>query len=118
MKTSHAKNSTGSQHVSLLIRAADWARERGQVRPVSDVPAPEEQIGILFNTIRRREKFTLDKLANKSGFEIEELVAFEAGLLPGLRMCEMLPVLAKSVGFSHEELLQQLQKNVTKLFNQ
>jgi hypothetical protein len=109
MKTSYIKKPMDSRKVNLLISAAEWIRDRGQVRPISDIPVLEEEIGILFNIIRRRKKITLEKLATKSGFQMEELIAFEAGLLPRLRMCEMLPVLAKRVGFAYEDLLRQIQ---------
>ena len=109
MKTLNTKNPIDSHKVNLLIRAAEWIRDRGQIRPISDIPVPEEEIGILFNIIRRRKKVTLEKLANKSGFQMEELIAFEAGLLPRLRVCEMLPELAKRVGINYEDLLRQIQ---------
>ena len=115
MNTLPTNNSTDSQTVNLLIRTADWVGIRGQVRPVSEVPVPEEEIGILFNIIRRRRKITLENLASTSSFHVEELIAFEAGLLPRLRTCEMFPELAKRVGFVPEDLLQQIQKNIDKL---
>jgi len=119
MKTVYSQNSsTDLPDVNPLIRAADWVRAKGQIRPISDVPVPEEQIGILFNLIRRRKKFTLEQLARKSGYEIEELIAFEAGLLPRLRMCEIFPDLARNVGFADKKLLQKLQSNISKTLNQ
>lgn len=99
------------QSVNPLIRAADWVRRKGQIRPISDVPVPEEQIGILFNVIRRRRNLTLERLAKDTGYKMEELIAFEAGLLPRRRMMEMLPTIAKKVGFAYQELLQKLQQN-------
>lgn len=106
-----SKNKPVSHGVNLLIRAADWVREKGQVRPISEDPALEESIGILFNIIRRRKKVTLEKLANRSGFPIEELIAFEAGLLPRLRMCEMLTGIAAKAGIDFDDLAQQFRSS-------
>lgn len=103
------KNTTDSRRANRLIRAADWVRERGQVHPISEDPTTEESIGILFNIIRRRKKISLEKLAYRSGFAIEELIAFEAGLLPRFRMCKMLPEIAKEIKIDHTALLRQLQ---------
>jgi hypothetical protein len=100
-----------SQNVSPLIRTADWVLARGQIRPISDVPTPEEQVGILFNVIRRRRHLTLERLARKTGYELEELLAFEAGLLPRRRVLEMLPELSRQTKFAYRELLHVLQPN-------
>ncbi|MEW5938924.1 MAG: hypothetical protein AB1750_04625 [Chloroflexota bacterium] len=102
------RNSTDSPRANLLIRAAEWVREKGQVRPISEVPVLDEYIGILSNVIRRRKRMSLEILAKRSGYEIEELIAFEAGLLPRLRMCIMLPAIAKAAGLDHESLLQPI----------
>lgn len=107
MKTSNRKNLPDSQPVNQLIRTADWVRARGQIRPISDDPAPEENVGILFNIIRRRKNLSLERLASLTGYKIEELIAFEAGLLKRLRMCEMLPALAETVGVNQENWLQE-----------
>lgn len=96
------RNPTDSQRVNLLMRAADLVRERGEVRPISDVPVIEESIGILFNQVRRRRKISLERMEQSTGFAVEEIIAFEAGLLPRLRMCEMLPNLAREVGVDFE----------------
>jgi hypothetical protein len=95
---------TDSQQVNLLMRAADLVRERGQVRPLSDVPVIEEAVGIFYNQVRRRRKISLERLARDTGFAIEEIIAFETGLLPRLRMCEMLPNLAREVGVDFARL--------------
>jgi hypothetical protein len=105
------------QDVNPLIRAADWVREKGQIRPISDVPEPEERIGILFNIMRRRRNLTLERLAKNTGYRMEELIAFEAGLLPRRRMLEMLPSLARKVGFAYNELLHKLQQNTNTASN-
>lgn len=97
-------NPTDSQRVNLLMRAADLVRERGEVRPLSDVPAIEESIGIIYNQVRRRRKISLDRIARATGFTVEEIIAFEAGLLPRMRMCEMLPNLSREVGVDIESL--------------
>lgn len=101
------KHPTDSHRVNLLMRAAELVRERGQVRPISDVPVIEESVGIIYNQVRRRRNFSLERLASASGFAIEEIVAFEAGLLPRLRMCEMLPNLAREVGMDFARLFPQ-----------
>src|SRR5690606_10148526 len=75
MNIRYFKKSIDSQKVDLLIRAAAWIRLRGQIRPISDIPAPEEEIGILFNVMRRRKKLSLEKLANQTGIPMEELIA-------------------------------------------
>lgn len=111
------KNSPDSHGVNLLIRTAGWVREKGQVRPISEDPVLEESIGILFNILRRRKKVTLENLAKTSGLEIEELIAFEAGLLPRLRVCEILPDLTGSVGVACEELLHKAKQNPHTFFN-
>lgn len=105
------KNSPKSHGVNLLIRTAGWVREKGQVRPISEDPVLEESIGILFNILRRQKKITLENLAKMSGLEIEELIAFEAGLLPRLRVCEILPDLTRSIGIAYEELLHKAKQN-------
>lgn len=115
MKTSTHRNSPDSQPVDQLIRTADWVRARGQIRPVSEDPVLEEQIGILFNILRRRKNITLERLANQTGYRIEELIAFEAGLLKRLRMCEMLPVLAEIVGVKQEEWPHEIRSGKTRL---
>lgn len=115
MKTSNRRNSPDSHSVNQLIRTADWVRARGQIHPVSEDPVLEEQIGILFNVLRRRKNMTLERLANQTGYRIEELIAFEAGLLKRLRMCEMLPVLAEIVGVKQEEWPHKIRSAKTKL---
>jgi hypothetical protein len=114
MKTSNSGNNPDSQLVNQLIRTADWVRARGQVRPISDDPAPEEQVGILFNIIRRRKNLSLERLASLTGYKIEELIAFEAGLLKRLRICEMLPALAEIVGVNQENWLQEFRTDKTR----
>lgn len=98
-----------SPMVNQLMRAADWVREKGQVRPLSEDPALEESLGILFNVIRRSKKISLERLADRSGFEVGELIAFETGLLSRHRMCEILPKIAEAVGIEAEDFLQQIQ---------
>lgn len=105
------------QNVNPLIRAADWVRTKGQIRPISDDPVPEEQIGILFNIVRRRKNLTVERLAEITGYRMEELIAFEAGMLPRRRMLEMLSDLARHVGFAYKELLQTLQQQNKNNFN-
>jgi hypothetical protein len=117
MKTSKTQTPADSHTVSPYIKAAELVRERGQLRPIGDTPMPEEEIGILFNIVRRRNKVTLEDLALKSGHKVEELMAFEAGFLPRLRMCEMLPGLARNVGIDTEELLQEIRQKKTVTFN-
>src|SRR5262245_23888685 len=51
MKTLKTTNPTDSHSVNRLIRAAKWIREKGQIRPLSDTPELEEEIGILFNVV-------------------------------------------------------------------
>lgn len=98
------RNPSDSHQVNLLIRAADLVRERGEVRPISDVPVIEESVGIIYNQVRRRRKISLERIARATGFAVEEIVAFEAGLLPRPHMCEMLPNLAREVGVEFESL--------------
>lgn len=117
MKTSNSKNVPDSQNVNLIIRTAAWVRARGQMRPISEDPVIEEQVGILFNIIRRRKNITLEKLANQTDYKIEELIAFEAGLLKRLRMCEMLPKLTKIVGVNQEKWLRAINPDITQLHN-
>lgn len=118
MKSVHGQKSTPDlPNVNPLIRAADWVRARGQIRPLSDDPVPEEQIGILFNIVRRRKKLTVERLAERTGYKMEELIAFEAGLLPRRRVLEMLPDLARHVGFAYKELLQTLQQQINTTSN-
>ena len=107
-----------SQVVNRLIRTADWVRVRGQIRPISAVPAPEEQIGILINILRRSQDCSVEQLAVRCGYEVEELIAFEAGLLPRRRVLEMLPNLARNVGFADKDLLQILHTKNSKTPNQ
>lgn len=114
MKTSKSKNTPDSQLVNHLIRTAEWVRTRGRVRPISEDPALEEQVGILFNMIRRRKKISLERLANETDFKIEEIIAFEAGMMKRLRMCEMLPVLAESVGIKND-WIKEIQTGRVKL---
>jgi len=113
MKTSNSRNVPDSQNVNLIIRTAAWVRARGQMRPISEDPVIEEQVGILFNIIRRRKNITLEKLANQTGYKTEELIAFEAGLLKRLRMCEMLPKLTEIVGVNQEKWLHAIKPNKT-----
>jgi hypothetical protein len=104
--------------VNRLIRTADWVCLRGQIRPISAVPAPEEQIGILINILRRRRRLAVEQLAIRCGYEVEELIAFEAGLVSRRRVLEMLPNLARNVGFADQDLLQILQPRNSKTLNQ
>lgn len=117
MTTLQIKHKPDSHRVNLLVRAAGWVREKGQVRPISEDPVLEESIGILFNIVRRRRKVTLENLEILSGFAMEELVAFEAGLLPRLRMCKMLPNLAKIMGITNEELFKVSNQNTNRFFD-
>ena len=114
MKTSNSRNNPDSQLVNHLIRTAEWVRARGQIRPISEDPAPEEQVGILFNILRRRKRISLERLANETDYKIEEIIAFEAGLLKRVKMCEMLPVLAESVGIE-ENWLKEVRADRAKL---
>lgn len=97
--------STDSHPANLLMRAANWVREGGQVHPISEDPTAEESLGILFNIVRRRKKISLEALSLVSGLTVEELIAFEAGMLPGLRIREILPDLTRGVGMDPSSLL-------------
>ncbi len=96
---------TDPHKLDRLIRAARWVRGRGQVRPLTEDPTAEESLGILFNIARRRRHISLESLAIQTGFQLEELVAFEMGLVPRPRVCEMLPQIAATMGIRIDDLI-------------
>ena len=78
-----------NRDVVVLIRAAKRARQGGIVRPSSPDPTPAERLGILMNVLRRRENRDLDWVSERTGCALDELVAFEAGLLDHPHMLEV-----------------------------
>ena len=80
--------------ITRLIRAAELAQKGGSERLFDPDPGPTETLGITFNLLRRRKNIDLEFISYETGYAVEELLAFEGGLLPGKRMLEMLPGLS------------------------
>lgn len=90
------------QHkIITLIGAARLASQRGCYHQPGPNPTPIEQMGIRVNILRRQKQKTLTFVSEKTGYRLDELVAFEAGVLTETRMLEMLP-----------EILSVLDRNV------
>ena len=96
-----AKN-PASQKVTYLIRAAALAQIEGEVRQIDADPTDEEKLGIAINKVRRKKKITLEFLSKNTGYGIEEIIAFEAGLLPNIKVCKMLPDVLHAIGVDLE----------------
>lgn len=101
--TMQTPNSTKVKH---LIRAAAWIRQRGEVREISEDPVPEETIGILLNILRRDKNISLEDLQNRSGIPVEELIAFEAGMMPRKKIIKILPDLIRALGISSKKSIR------------
>jgi len=99
IKTPYRLNS-GSLSADHLIRAATLVRTRGEMCQLDADPTVEETIGILVNKMRRKKKIPLDQFSTNIGFSIEEIIAFEAGLLPKDKLCKMLPVILSTLGIN------------------
>lgn len=94
-----------------LWNAAQMVRRKGVVdlQPTGELK-PHEILGLAIGIVRRRKKITLNELANKTGFSIEELLAFEAGLLPGRELIKYLPAILREVKISRKSIKPLLQK--------
>ncbi len=79
------------QKISALIGAARLAPKRGCYYQPGPNPNPREQLGIRVNILRRQKQKTLIYISQKTGYQLDELAAFEAGVLTEVKMLEMLP---------------------------
>ncbi len=79
------------QKIEILIRAAERAYQRGPSRSLSSDPTPGEQLGIQVNVLRRMQQKSLSWMSEKTGYQPDELTAFEAGILSNQKMLEMFP---------------------------
>ncbi|GAB4400422.1 MAG: hypothetical protein OHK003_26000 [Anaerolineales bacterium] len=94
-----------------LWKAAQIVRQKGVVDlQLTAEPKPHEILGLTIGMVRRRKQITLNELADKTGFSIEELLAFEAGLLPVKELIKYLPAILREVKISRKSIRPLLQK--------
>lgn len=73
-------------------------------------PKPHELLGLTIGMLRRRKRISLNELVDKTGFNIEELLAFEAGLLPVKEIIKYLPAILREVKIPRKSIQPLLQK--------
>ncbi len=88
-----------------LWRAAQMFCQNGvDVPPIDAEPTPEEMLGLTVGILRRRKNISRLKFAQSIGCSIEELLAFEAGLLSKSVMLKYLPTMAQEIGLDLDSL--------------
>lgn len=73
-------------------------------------PKPHELLGLTIGMVRRRKDLSLEELAEKTGFSVEELLAFEAGLLPVGEFIKYLPAILREVKIPRKSIQPLLRK--------
>ncbi len=90
----------------ILWRAAQMIHENGmEVSSIEAEPEPLEMLGLTIGILRRRKHISRSQFAQKIGCSVEELLALEAGLLPGRELEKYLPLILKETEMS--EIFQQ-----------
>ncbi len=109
--SSDIKLEEGFQSAETLWKAAQIVRQKGVLDlQLTAEPKPHEILGLTIGMVRRRRQITLNELANKTGFSVEELLAFEAGLLPVKEMIKYLPSILREVKIPKRSIQPLLQK--------
>lgn len=94
-----------------LWKAAQIVRQKGAFDlQLTAEPKPHEILGLTIGMVRRRRQITLHELATKTGCSIEELLAFESGLLPIKEMIKYLPAILREVKIPKRSIQPLLQK--------
>lgn len=94
-----------------LWKAAQIVRQKGALDlQLTAEPKPHEILGLTIGMVRRRRQITLNELANKTGFSVEELLAFEAGWLPAKELIKYLPAILREVKIPRNSIQLLLQK--------
>lgn len=96
-----------------IVRAVKFA-EHKKTQPLS-ASLPKEELGLLIWVIRRQQQSSLDRFAASLNISPETLIALEAGILPGPRLCEILPAILDKMGVSLSKLAETLQKKKPEL---
>ena len=106
-----AESEEGFLPAETLWKAAQVVHQYGELDlDIKTEPKPHEILGLTIGIIRRRRHITLDELADKTGFSIEELVVFEAGLLPVKELIKYLPAILREVKIPRKSIKPLLQK--------
>lgn len=109
--SSDNKLEEGFLPAETLWKAAKLVRQKRAVNlQLIAEPKPHELLGLTIGMVRRRQYIALNELANKTGFSIEELLAFEAGLLPVEELIKYLPAILREVKISNKSIQPLLQK--------
>lgn len=109
--SSDKKLEEGFLPAETLWKAAQIVRQKGATNlQLLTEPKPHELLGLTIGMARRRRHINLNELANKTGFSVEELLAFEAGLLPVKEMIKYLPAILREVKIPRKSIQPLLQK--------
>lgn len=109
--SSDAKLEEGFLPAETLWKAAQVVRQKGgEDFDLIAEPKPHELLGLTIGMIRRRRHITIHELENRTGISIEELLAFEAGLLSVKEMIKYLPIILREVKIHRKSIQPLLQK--------
>lgn len=95
---------------NLWMAAHLLRQKRGEDMQINAEPKPHEILALTIGMMRRRRQITLNELANKTGFSIEELLVFESGFLPVRELIKYLPAILREVKISKRLIHPLLQK--------
>jgi len=109
--SSEIKSEESFLPAETIWRTAQLLRQKGVLNvQLNAEPKPHELLALTIGMVRRRRQITLNELANKTGFSMEELLAFEAGLLPANELKKYLPAILREVKISRKLISPILQK--------
>ncbi len=106
-----SKNTHPTQRILQAIRMAELENQFEQkTAPLSLLI---EDLGLIIGIIRRQKDFSIDELAARITIPPETLLALEAGILPCLQVCEILPSVLVGMDISLKKIAREIQEENT-----